>query len=218
MPRAPSLYFGGGGARPAPAATGRFGKHGTAPSKHPASQLTVHPRLVVQHWSLVIGHSRPLPLPSPLRPALLLLALLPLGTPSPGSASAPAASVPTPAPSAPRLASLSLDAALSLARAHLAESSEPAEQDREIVGLQFIPPHGRGGTGFWLVDLAPYPADRPSPAAPFSSLLIGMDGRVEERGGRRPLDQATQRARDQKAAGLHQLMREASSPATPTAP
>jgi hypothetical protein len=140
-----------------------------------------------------------------MRPVLLLLALLAhLWTPSPASASNAA----LPAVPVPRLAPLSIDAALARAREHLATRDDPA---REIVGIQFIPPHGRGGPGFWLVDLAPYPADRPAPPETFTSLLIAMDGTLEERGGRRPLDPALQQARDQKAAGLHKLMREASA-------
>lgn len=143
------------------------------------------------------------------RPALLLL--LALAPPLPAAlAATPTTEAPSAPAPVPRLAALTIDAALGRAREHLA--ARAGEAGREIVGVQFIPPHGRPGPGFWLVDLAPYPSDRPSPAEPFTSLLIAMDGAVEERGGRRPLDPEQQRAREQKAATLHQLMRSATSP------
>ncbi len=109
----------------------------------------------------------------------------------------------------PRLAKLSIDQALTLTRQHL--ESKPSETTREIVGIQFIPPHGRPGPGFWLIDLAPYPADRPTPAAAFTSLLLGMDGTIEERGGRKPLNPEEQQARNEKAATFQKMMREKTS-------
>ncbi len=144
-----------------------------------------------------------------MRPALLLLAAT-LALPASASPAADAPPATSTAP-APRLASLTIDAALGLARAHLADA-EPAEAAREIVGAHFIPPHGRAGSGFWLVDLAPYPSDRPSPAAAFTSLLIAMDGTIERRGARRPLSPDEQKARDEKAANLQRLMRSSTAP------
>jgi hypothetical protein len=135
---------------------------------------------------------------------------------SAGGASAPASTAAAHAP-VPRLALLPIDAALARVREHLA--SRPEEAGREVVGLQFIPPHGRPGPGFWLVDLAPYPTDRPIPARTVSSLLLSMDGSIEERGGRRSLNPTEVGDRDQAAATLHQRMREASeASAAPAAP
>ncbi len=138
--------------------------------------------------------------------AASLLVLAPVtGPAAPASESPPSVAPPSASAPAPRVSPLAIDAALARAREHIATRDEPA---REILGAQFIPPHGRPGPGFWLIDLAPYPADRPSPAEPFTSLLIAMDGTVEERGGRRPLSADEQKARAEKAANLQRLMRE----------
>jgi hypothetical protein len=124
------------------------------------------------------------------------------------------------APVIPLLAPLPIDEALARARAHLA--ARPGEPEREIVGAQFIPPHGRPGPGFWLVELAPYAGPSPAPSRPVSSLLIRADGTVEERGGRRPLDPEQTRDRDERAASLTERARQGSAPAAeapaPTSP
>jgi hypothetical protein len=137
--------------------------------------------------------------------ATLLAAALLFASPSLFAATEPPSGAAEPAPEspAPRIAPLPIEAALDLARQHLA--SRPAESKREIVGVQFVPPHGRAGAGFWLVDLSPYPSDRPAPADAFTSLLITMEGAIEQRGGRRPLNPAEQKARDEKAASLRRL-------------
>jgi hypothetical protein len=142
-------------------------------------------------------------MPSSLARAACLLGLLATCLPSARAAETDASPAAPAGAATPRLATLGIEAALALARAHLA--ARPAETNREIVGAHFIPPHGREGAGFWLIDLAPYPTDRPAPVDPFTSLLVAMDGSVEQRGGRRPLNPDEQKARDEKAASLRRL-------------
>jgi hypothetical protein len=111
---------------------------------------------------------------------------------------------------------MKLEEAAVVARRHV-EKTRPNEQ-RDLSAVTYIPSHAsQDPRGYWLVDLTPYPPDEPLPANPVTSLLITMDGKVTERGGRRPVSVEENEKLEEQTRKFEKLLKERET-ATPAKP